>query len=535
LEVFSMKPNRIFALLLTLNLSPLTFISKRRNTMKTKFFITAVAILMVCLFSFSSAQVPHMINYQGKLLTSGGALVNDTVPMTFSIYADTGGGFAQWTETQAQVTIKDGIFNVFLGSVVPIPDSVFDGDFKFFGVKVGADPEMAPRTCMVSVPYAFTSSKGGCCWDCTTPGYTYIADPNEKVGIGTSTPRHPLTIAGEWIGLGPDATGWDIAGTSYGFAIKDRDANSYRLWIRKDNGYVGIGATAVNRLDVEGGLAVGTNYSGTYTAPTDGMIIEGNVGIGTTVPAAKLHIGDPFSPGPPPSNIGVLAKIAGPTAPALGSNTKWGVVGYAENGGVLGSGNMYGIYGVTNGTDDLSIGVYGSNPNGGESWAGSFGGRVYMAGNVGIGTTSPQAKLHINGTTFFGDVAKIGTGQRIQSEYDGGMRILGEQGNTPAKPAIGFFSTNGIDDGGGGNGIFRPLANTMAFATVSQERMRISSVGNVGIGTTDPQRPLHISDVMRLEPRAAAPANPSEGDIYVNSSSHHIYCYLGGVWKQLDN
>ena len=58
--------------------------------------------------------------------------------------------------------------------------------------------------------------------------------------------------------------------------------------------------------------------------------------------------------------------------------------------------------------------------------------------------------------------------------------------------------------------------------------------GNVGIGTSSPERPLHISDVLRLEPRASAPTSPSQGDIYVNSSDHHIYCYLNGVWKQLD-
>jgi hypothetical protein len=57
----------------------------------------------------------------------------------------------------------------------------------------------------------------------------------------------------------------------------------------------------------------------------------------------------------------------------------------------------------------------------------------------------------------------------------------------------------------------------------------------VGIGTTSPQRALHISDVLRLEPRASAPSSPSEGDIYVNSTGHHIYCYLNNTWKQLDN
>jgi len=57
----------------------------------------------------------------------------------------------------------------------------------------------------------------------------------------------------------------------------------------------------------------------------------------------------------------------------------------------------------------------------------------------------------------------------------------------------------------------------------------------VGIQTTDPKRALHVSDVLRLEPRDSAPSTPSEGDIYVNSTDHHIYCYLGSAWKQLDN
>jgi hypothetical protein len=71
----------------------------------------------------------------------------------------------------------------------------------------------------------------------------------------------------------------------------------------------------------------------------------------------------------------------------------------------------------------------------------------------------------------------------------GGARILSTQGNTPASPAIGFqssVSASGApqEDGGGGNGIFRPLANTMAFATASLERMRIDVSGDLLIGTT---------------------------------------------------
>jgi hypothetical protein len=57
------------------------------------------------------------------------------------------------------------------------------------------------------------------------------------------------------------------------------------------NGNVGIGTTSPkNKLDVEGGVAIGATYSGTNTAPSNGAIIEGNVGIGTTSPTAKLHL-----------------------------------------------------------------------------------------------------------------------------------------------------------------------------------------------------------------------------------------------------
>ncbi|MCK4568926.1 MAG: hypothetical protein KAT76_01475 [Bacteroidales bacterium] len=43
-----------------------------------------------------------------------------------------------------------------------------------------------------------------------------------------------------------------------------------------------------------------------------------------------------------------------------------------------------------------------------------------------------------------------------------------------------------------------------------------------------------INDVLKLAPRITAPSNPTEGELYVNSLNHHIYCYLNGSWKQLD-
>jgi len=55
--------------------------------------------------------------------------------------------------------------------------------------------------------------------------------------------------------------------------------------------------------------------------------------------------------------------------------------------------------------------------------------------------------------------------------------------------------------------------------------------GNVGIGTNAPMRNLHVSDVMRLQPRASAPDSPAEGDIYMNSSTHKLMVYDGTTWQ----
>ncbi|MBC7440378.1 MAG: hypothetical protein H7250_10390 [Flavobacterium sp.] len=89
------------------------------------------------------------------------------------------------------------------------------------------------------------------------------------------------------------------------------------------------------------------------------------------------------------------------------------------------------------------------------------------------------------------------TGSSSFSPSSGGARILSAQGDTAANPAIGFQSsvsdpTTAQNDGGGGNGIFRPIANNMAFSTGSVERMRIGQSGNVGIGIQTPTAGLHV-------------------------------------------
>jgi hypothetical protein len=87
--------------------------------------------------------------------------------------------------------------------------------------------------------------------------------------------------------------------------------------------------------------------------------------------------------------------------------------------------------------------------------------RIDNIGNVGIGTTAPDAKLSVNGAASFGD-------------------------GTAAAPSIANF-------GDLNTGIFFPAADTIAFTEGGIERLRITSAGNVGIGTSSPEAKLCVS------------------------------------------
>ena len=55
------------------------------------------------------------------------------------------------------------------------------------------------------------------------------------------------------------------------------------------NSNVGINVQPINTFDINGKASIGT-YAGNYNAPQNGVIISGNVGIGTTNPQSNLHV-----------------------------------------------------------------------------------------------------------------------------------------------------------------------------------------------------------------------------------------------------
>jgi len=258
-----------------------------------------------------------------------------------------------------------------------------------------------------------------------------------------------------------------------------------------------------------------------------GQVYAQNVGVGTSLPAQKLHaagnirtdnalIMNPstFSAAAPDINIQTSTARITLLAGAQTNNIIYSVT--ANEGQLLvianedhNNANFAGMTISTNESrtfirTNLTWRPANANSNG---WL-LTGNAGTVAGTNFLGTTdlvdlqfrtnnNPNIIIKSTGETHIGAAATV-TNNRLQSPINGGARILAEQGNTAARPAIGFFSTNGVDDGGGGCGFHRPLANTIGFATGSLERMRLTSGGALGIKTTTPIAVLDVAGTVKI-------------------------------------
>ena len=126
---------------------------------------------------------------------------------------------------------------------------------------------------------------------------------------------------------------------------------------------VGIGtALSKNTLDVSSNAAIGATYAGYTAAPANGLLVQGNVGIGTLVTLGALQVG------------------------AFSSSTSGFVVGSTGNVGI-----------GTTLTTKASLSVMNGNVGIGTWLPGAA--LIVMGGNIGIGTTISAYNLDIvNGT-----------------------------------------------------------------------------------------------------------------------------------------
>lgn len=117
----------------------------------------AAALVATSLSSVAiAAGVPQTITHQGRLYDAGDKPINATLSVKLAIYAGASAATPIWTETDS-VTFDEGYFSISMGQTTPFPPGLFDGNVRYLGIAVGADPEMTPRVAVQSVPYALVA------------------------------------------------------------------------------------------------------------------------------------------------------------------------------------------------------------------------------------------------------------------------------------------------------------------------------------------------------------------------------------------
>jgi hypothetical protein len=228
---------------------------------------------------------------------------------------------------------------------------------------------------------------------------------------------------------------------------------------------------------------------------------DGGVGIGTSAPIHDLHVKD--------SSAGCAVAIEAPTnydsfLVFLENGTAEACVRWdAANDSINIEANYdtpsSNLLVIKHSTGYVGIGTKSPSKPLDVIGEAAFSSNVGITGDVGIGTSSPGYGLHVNEKTM--GISISGTPnlslQNIQAAQigrcNGQISFIAK--NNAASPENILYSTiqgktDDITDGSE-DGHLEVL--TIDAGSIS-ERIRISSAGSLGIGTTDPQSAIHIDD-----------------------------------------
>ena len=312
----------------------------------------------------------------------------------------------------------------------------------------------------------------------------FVDTETGNVGIGTTNPAYTLDVHGT-SNVGA-LTATSVSGSGSGLT----SLNASNL----ASGTVPSARLSLAASDIPN-LSATKITSGTLTRPisTTTGTFSGDVGIGTTSPIARLDIngGAENNTTPAlsirgglydPSDLYVLNTYnvntgVGYAAKVIGVNIKNKVetdntVQIRNNvGGVTSAGAIY------LGSDDLNQGIFGVL--GGTGTVGSTLAEYLTVkgnGNVGIGTASPSSSLHVNLGNASGE-QHIRATQTSLASSTAGIRF-------------GDSTWDAFIDHSHGS---KDLMNFGFYRNPTRQvNMVLSHEGNVGIGTTSPNRQLEI-------------------------------------------
>ncbi len=270
----------------------------------------------------------------------------------------------------------------------------------------------------------------------------------------------------------------------------------------------GLG-TVWNRNNL--GLQFGTN-------DTSRMVIDedGNVGIGASTPSELLHVNSIGATTMLLSSSGAGATH-GATMVMTNDTPASAAVSMRSSGySVPLRANKLDVF-ASSASDGIAIGSSTTDPilfyqNGATERM-----RVHNNGNVGIGTPTPEALLHVNnGNNSIGSIlASTSQFHLVTESFDDTVNSsvfrLGFNFSTP-DAANGYIDF--IRGSGGGNGY-------LGFGTSNTERMRIDTTGNIGIGTVIPSSKLDVNgDINMMEMTAPSVSSSDQGRIYFDSTAN---------------
>jgi hypothetical protein len=276
-----------------------------------------------------------------------------------------------------------------------------------------------------------------------------------NVGIGTTSPSNKLTVEGQ-IESGPLLLkAWSQS--PYANSSWVRGMSDVGVFLTNNNVTRWAGIKADGSFDVSSGMLF-----------ADG--ITGNIGIGTSVPTHKLMIS--------------------------GGGLRWGAHAGANDFAYSGH-DANGLYieQVGDGTSKDKIRIQSSRLNNFSSYSQFFvdpdkGFYFLSSGNashkVGIGTSTPQYQLHLNGNDPVIQLSSTASEPYAALRGNNDTWLFGYNGQQEAEDI-----SIGTQDGSG--------QRTMTLAAGGISRMKILANGNIGIGTLNPTEKLAVNGNIRAK------------------------------------